>query len=186
MEKDPFNIHDAIVLTLKANDGEITSKTTMQKLLYFYTMKSKTLNTVQHIRSFYGPFSRQVAFALDDLREFSFMDEKVTSGYYEIYHYKLTKDGEDYAERISKEHPEEYEIILNVVKTCKKYCDLEPLPLSYAAKSHYIITHSKNGSQKECTIANVTEVAKNFNWKISQEDVDNGLALLKTLGYISE
>ena len=63
-----LDVFDVIALTLYANDNEITSKTTVQKLIYFHTVMIKDLDISNYTHHFYGPFNREVSIALDLMR----------------------------------------------------------------------------------------------------------------------
>ena len=58
-----LDVFDVIALTLHANDNEIRSKTTVQKLIYFHTVMIKDLDISNYTHHFYGPFNREVSIA---------------------------------------------------------------------------------------------------------------------------
>lgn len=174
------DVYDAIALTLHANDDGLSNRTTLQKLIYFETqLKSKPLKNIQYRNHFYGPFSYQVASALDEMVAFSYLSERVSSKYnHDSYHYELTESGMKYACHAETKFHDQFETISDVVKICKEHCSLQATPLSYSAKAHYILA---NGGKDKYTIEDVRETAKKFEWKISADDVKNGLELLGKL-----
>ena len=73
------------------------------------------------------------------MSEFSFINEKIFSEYYDTFEYSLTENGVDYVDKAKETFQEEYDIIKNTVDICaSKPYELKPTPLSYAAKTHYI------------------------------------------------
>ena len=179
-----LDVFDAIALTIHVNDDEIVSKTSIQKLVYFHTITIKDLDISDYTHYFYGPFNRQVSIALEDMSEFSYIDQNVVSGYYETCSYKLTENGIRYAKNAVNKYPDEFKRISETVKICKEYCDLKQSPLSYAAKAHYILSNSKDPHKERFTPEDVKNIAKDFDWKISKEDALNGLKLLQRLNLV--
>ena len=174
-----FDVYDAIVLTLFANSDQLSNRTTLQKLIYFETLKLKSLKTITYSNHFYGPFSYQVASALDETVAFSYLSEQVSSKYnHESYHYELTKSGKNYACYIKSKFNDQFDIISNIINICKEYCNLQAKLLSYSAKAHYILVH---GGKEEYTTDDVKEAAKKFEWQISRNDVESGMTLLERL-----
>lgn len=180
-----LDVFDAIALTLYANDNEITSKTTVQKLIYFHTVMIKNLDISKYTHHFYGPFNREVSTALEDMSEFSYINQNVISGYYETYNYKLTENGIKYAETAQQKYPDEFNIITKTLQICKEYCELKPTPLSYAAKAHYILANSNDKLQDKYSADDVKTIAKDFDWNISEDDALTGLKLLQNLDLVS-
>lgn len=178
---DCIDVYDAIALTLRANADELSNRTTLQKLIYFETLRIKPLETIMYRNHFYGPFSHQVASALDEMLAFSYLHEHVHSKYhFESYHYELTQLGKKYADRALDKFSGEFEIISGIVKACDEHCKLQAKSLSYSAKAHYILV---NGGKKEYMIEDVAKIAKRFDWEIAPDDAENGLKLLEDLGF---
>ena len=173
-----FDVYDTIAFTLHANSNEISNRTTIQKLIYFYTLRIEKLN-ISYQNHFYGPYSSTVASALDEMVAFSYLDVRITMRYnYESYHYTLTPPGENYAKSRIDFFPKEYKIIEDTVQTCNNHCKLNATQLSYSAKAHYILTHTRHD---EYTIQDIKEVAKKFDWNLSETNAEEGMKLLKNL-----
>lgn len=179
-----MDVYDAISTTIYSNENIIEGRTTIQKLLYFQTVKIPTFSIPYH-HYFYGPFSRDVASALEDLSAFSYVNEIVHSGLYDSYSYELTKKGDKYAEAKIKQFPKEYEKILEIIKICKEFCDLKSAPLSYAAKSYYILTSTEEGRKGKYNNEDVRNIGKNFDWNIAENDIETGISLLQKLNLVS-
>ena len=180
-----LDVFDVIALTLHANDNEITSKTTVQKLIYFHTVMIKDLDITSYTHHFYGPFNREVSIALEDMSDFSYIEQNIISRYYETYNYKLTEKGVKYAETVKQNYPEEFKTISNTLKICKKDYALKPAPLSYAAKAYYILTSSEDGINGRYSAEDVKTIAEDFDWNISQQDTATGIKLLENLHLVS-
>ena len=174
-----FDIYDTIAYTLSASEtSRIKSKTTMQKLIYFHTIKIPSINSLNYVPHFYGPYSNRVSIALFEMSEFSFINEKIFSEYYDTFEYSLTENGIDYVDRAKQTFQEEYDIIKNTVDICtSKPYELKPTPLSYAAKTHYIKTHYLNDSDP----TNIASKATELGWNMSISDIDIGAGLLQKL-----
>lgn len=175
-----LDVYDAIALTLHANSDKLSSRTTLQKLIYFETLKLEPLKTITYRNHFYGPFSYQVASALDETVAFSYLSEQVSSRYrHESYHYELTESGKKYARDVETKFNDQFKTIRGIVKICDEHCNLQATPLSYSAKAHYVLV---NGGKDQYTIDDVREAAKKFEWQISTNDAENGMSLLEKLG----
>ena len=179
-----MDVYDSIALTIEANDGKIRGRTAIQKLIYFHTVKIPNLDICSYRHYFYGPFSREVASALEDMSAFSYLNEIAFSGLYDSYSYELTTRGKEYANKGKNSFTKEYEAISDTVKTCQEFCELKSEPLSCAAKAYYILTHTKDGMEGKYTNEDVTKVAKNFDWDISNENIDKGISLLQKLSLV--
>lgn len=180
-----MDVYDVIALTIHANNSEISNRTTIQKLIYFHTQKLSNIDITPYRHHFYGPFNREVASAIEEMTAFSYLNEKTLPGYYEAYSYTLTDAGKKYAEKTKEKFSDEYDIISKTVKICKEYCELKSTPLSYAAKTHYILTSTEEGRQGKYKAEDVKEIGKNFDWKISESDVLTGVKLLERLELVA-
>lgn len=180
-----LDVFDAIALTLHAHNNSMDNRTTIQKLIYFHTEIIKDFNISDYVHHFYGPFSREVATALEDMSEFSYVIQNVISGYYETYRYTLTDSGIEYANDAKQNYPNEFETITKTLNICDKHCSLQATPLSYAAKAYYILSNSDDKSAKYSP-EDVKTIARYFDWEISSPDAQSGLELLQNLGLVSQ
>ena len=173
--------YDVIGLTIGAHGGSITGRTAIQKLIYFAKVKIPSID-VTYTHHYYGPFSRNIAIGLENLTAFSYLEERNTSGTsFESYQYGLTTSGVEIFEKTKNDHEMEYKIISEIVDTCEKNCHLKANPLSYAAKADYILREKEINKKEGTTISDIKELAEEFGWKISEDEVAEGINLLKEL-----
>ncbi len=179
MSKRLLDVYDTICLTLAANDDQLRGRTTIQKLIYFELEKIPEIHIEPHIAYFYGPFNRQVAQGLETLVHLDVLDEKRLQNGDSSYQYTITKKGIPVIKNLIEENKQTYEKIEKIVQTCFDYCKLNPNPLSFAAKVHYML--SKRECQKGMTEDEAIQMAKSFGWKITEKDVKLGAELLEKL-----
>lgn len=172
-----LDCHDALLMTIDANDGSLHSPISIQKLGYFYTKKIGTFDA-KYVPYFYGPFSNEVASALTDLSAFSFVNEIAYSGFYGGYTYELTKMGMQHAANVSERLAGERRQIADILKVCDDHCDLKPAPLSYAAKCHHILSID---GKKEYSAEDIKQAGRGLHWDISEDDIADGTRLLQEL-----
>ena len=180
---------DAILITIKAAGDCIPGRTVIQKLVYFESISGFV--DVKYKPHYYGPYSSEVSSTIQELTYLDFVREEVetreTTGFsvsedWKKYCYTISRDGNEIAEHIKKEHPEDYNKIVNLVKICKKTAKLEVNILSWAAKVNYIL--SEQG--KPMTSEEITIIAESFGWKLSQSQIINAVELLKQLNLLSD
>lgn len=179
-----MEIADAILVTIKAAGGCISGRTTIQKLIYFESLFN--LVDANYRPHYYGPYSSDVSSIIQELTYLDFLKEEVetrettgftVSGDWKRYCYTISNDGNEIIEHIKKEHTKEYSEIVNFVKICKKTTNLDVNILSWAAKVNYILL--KQGAPM--TPEEITTIAESFGWKLSQDQIDNAVELLKQL-----
>ena len=160
-----------------SNGGTIKGRTVVQKLAYFANLRLN-VDGVRYRDYYYGPFSREVAIALDNLVSSLFVRETVRSTPIEHYTYELTRDGEDLAGKIVRESPAEHNAIKSVVDTCRKRCSLRARPMSCAAKVHFILD-----TDPECgaSARGIKGMAQDFGWNMTDQEIEHGMALLGEL-----
>ena len=170
--------YDLVLTILDANGGTVAGRTVVQKLGYF-TSVSTELEDVGYKDYFYGPFSKAVALALEDLEAAMLLHETVRSSPIESYTYTLTDDGRKIVEDVKKRCAKECSLIGQIVTRCKNHCDLQAHPLSCAAKSHHILNRRNGG--EGYTPAKVEAMARDFGWNLVESDIKRGVGLLKVL-----
>ena len=172
-----MSIRDALIIILGALGGKVQSKTKIQKLCYFLSVIfGYDYGFKAH---YYGPYSQQVENALDDLLGIGFVTSAresfgASAGGFEVvrYDYTLTKDGESIYEDL-KNLPEAGKISDLIAKMK----DFDYVKLSIAAKSHYILKQEG----KPMNADKIREKSKNFNWNITDKDINSAIDFLKGL-----
>ncbi len=106
---------DAILATVAATGAPLQGRTSLQKLVYFEAENS--LVDAKFKPHFYGPYSEDVANAVDSMVALGYLKENVTvlgeqtdpwlaavSGEVKVYSYELNDEGKQLAEEIEKRH----------------------------------------------------------------------------------
>ena len=179
---------EAVMLVLNAADGKISGRTTIQKIVYFGTVQ----NLVKAIYRphYYGPYSAEVADALQTVTSCHFVDEamdtsdmkKGTDSFeWRRYTYSVNEEGNKVIDFLKTNSPKEIEGIRSLVSTCKSTANLDPNILSWAAKVNYILNQEK----RSMTDAEIINVADTLNWKLSGPRVEKGVRLLKNLNLVT-
>lgn len=174
-----LDAYDIICLTLLANGGQISGRTVLQKLIYFEMQKIPKLGIRPHIAYFYGPFNQQVAEGLETLVHLNILNERQLRGSYE---YAILNKDTPIVNQLIADNKKTYEKIKNIVQICREYCNLRSNPLSFAAKTHYMLTKSK--CKKGMTKKEVVSMAEKFGWHITEKDIRSGANLLQQLGLV--
>lgn len=174
---------DALLDIVDLAGGKIAGRTTIQKIGYF----SKILGVVKtpYHAHYYGPYSADIAETLEDLTAIGFLEKTVETKFnrnipvspdWKRYIYQITDDGKTYLQSI-RETPgflEEERKIHDIVQTCKDDAHLDPYILSWAAKVHFIL--NKSGDAMD--VDDVRKTASNFNWDLSEGQIEKGIDLL--------
>jgi uncharacterized protein YwgA len=175
-----------IILYLLSLQGEINSKTKLQKLLYFLSLRlSKDFGFSAH---FYGPYSRQVEAAMDELIGAGFVN--VTRDVWGIdanrgfemkrYNFSLTDMGKNFAPNFEKENYQESKKIKDFVEQLNDAGNPDYFSLSIAAKACHILLDAK----KPMAAEQIESRAKAFNWEVEQKDIVNAISILKKLHFV--
>ena len=179
-----MEISDAILVTIKIAGNNFLGRTSIQKLVYFLSVFK--IVEVKYRPHYYGPYSVDVASSIQMLSSIDFLNEKVetseTTGYpvpedWKRYLYSLSTDGEQIVGQFKKSNRSDYDEIYRVIKICKDSVNFNPDILSWAAKINYILSKKEESMTYEAII----NTADSFGWKLSSEQVDMGVKLLKNL-----
>ena len=173
-----LNSYDTIALILDAAGGSLRGRTALQKLAYLSSVKIPEIEDQGFKAHYYGPYNTKLSASLANMVAYSFLDEtNVPGNRYGGYRYSLTDDGTQIVKEVKELHSDTHEKILEVVKTCEKFCKLESAPLSYAAKIHYLLRHTRD----KLTTQDIQRDAKDRGWDMTEDDVRQGMDLLKQL-----
>ena len=109
---------------------------------------------------------------------YSFLYEASTPGdRFGEYTYGLTKDGWTIAKSAEEKYKDTFEKVAKIVRTCKNFCGLKAMPLSYASKIHYLLDSHESGM----SFSDAVEHARQLGWDISENEVEQGTKLLGRL-----
>ncbi|OAI51136.1 hypothetical protein AYO44_17295 [Planctomycetaceae bacterium SCGC AG-212-F19] len=184
-----MNAYDFVHLALHAMGGEIKGKTKLQKTVYFLGLLSKMDGDLGFDAHFYGPYSADVAGAVQRLRALGFADQtsssmgSVDSSGFEVARYDLalTDEGRRMAEGKARANPTEWEKIKAAAERIKASKELDYMKLSIAAKTKFML-----GKQKgPVPFDDLAEQAKGFGWSITRDEVREAAEFLASLGLVT-
>lgn len=178
-----LSAHNVIILTLIALGDRPVGRKALQKLIYFATKKiSANIGYKPH---FYGPFSKDVAVALEDLVAIGCLNEETIKTYtYESHLYTLTPEWTKVAGEDKMTECSSYEIIHDIVKKCDDYCKLSANTLSYVAKAFYVLKDANPDKDIKITNQNVKSMGQKFGWNIPAPYLNGGFKLLSELNLV--
>ncbi|RZN34084.1 MAG: hypothetical protein EF813_10355 [Methanosarcinales archaeon] len=181
---------ESILLTLLYSEKKmIAGRTLLQKTEYF--LNEKIGLGIEFTPYYYGPYSAEIADALESLRASDIVKEKVVeypSFDFHItfeprkYIYHLTDIGKDIAEVIEKKYQDEAE---QIKKSLSEMRDLgmpyDYKNLSIAAKMDHILKLEG----KSMTSDEIMDEAKTLGWKISEDDAETAVTFLEKLNLVT-
>jgi hypothetical protein len=175
-----------VLMLLKASDGSISSKTKIQKEMYFLSLWMKEDFVFRP--HYYGPYSPEVEQGLNELIGAGFVNMRresfgVVSQGFEIqrYDFSMTDEGKEMADYLKKENPDKYSNIEGFIKKLKDMGNPNYLQLSIAAKVYFIL--HKEG--RHMTKSEIIEKAKSFDWNIRENDIYVAVEILQKLNIIT-
>jgi len=152
-------------------------RTKIQKMMYFAAQKNVIKDSFKN--KYYGPFSSKVAQSIESMVEGRYLNEKIHyfSNGYVGHSYYSSDDVKDIMPIIREKNKDVIVNIEQIVAACKGKTSNE---ISKAAKIHYIL---KNKG-KEMTDSQIISSAKEFDWNITQEEIEASTELLLSLKLI--
>jgi len=183
-----MNAYDFVHLALFALGGEIKGKTKLQKTMYFLGVLTSSQKDLGYRPHFYGPYSAEVAGAIDRLRSLGFVDQSVAGigafdqQGFEVarYDFRLNDQGKRIAKMKSERHPDLWKKIQTAVKCMEKAKDQDYMKLSIAAKTYYMLGE-KSGP---ASVSELTALATKFGWAVTKDQVSEAFQFLKSAGLI--
>ncbi len=180
---------DVLLLVVKSEpENRLRGRTLLQKKVYFLSvLMGVNFDFTAHR---YGPYSSLLAGNLDSLVAHGFLNEDIESfatastdrsvfGEMRRHTYFLTDEAKELWRDIENE-PE--------FRTWKR--ELERINaheiahdfnrLSIAAKVHYIVSRGGNGTYQQ-----IRQVAKEYEWDVSEDDIESVLSFLTELGLVT-
>ena len=179
---------DFVLLGLHAMGGEVRGRTKLQKTIYFLGVLTGHLDDLGYRAHYYGPYSEDVADAVNRLRSVGFVDQSaagcgmINRSGFEVcrYDFRLTDDGMQVAKAKADAEPEFWERLQDAVGALKKAGDLDYIRLSIAAKTCFML-----GKRGKATMTDLANLAKRFGWKVTSDQVTEGAKYLSSLGLVT-
>jgi len=175
--------YDFVQLTFLALGGEIKGKTKLQKIVYFLGLATGTQDGLGYRAHFYGPYSDEVASAVERLKALGFLDQTVsgigivdTRGFEVARHdYRLSEAGKAMAEVKRQSEGNLWAKLQQAVEAMKVLFDQDYMKLSIAAKTWFLLGE-KNGNARMDDLA---ALAPKFGWSVSVEQIKDAVQSLK-------
>ncbi|MBN2330080.1 MAG: hypothetical protein JXR73_23270 [Candidatus Omnitrophica bacterium] len=184
-----MNTYDFVHLAIYAIGGEVKGKTKLQKIIYFFGVLTNMHKELGFNPHYYGPYSSEVAAALDRLKMLDFVTENIYSGGsldsngFEVarHDFSLTDEGKKIAEAKKKVYPKFWGKILDVKNQLDSagIRDTDYMKLSIAAKI-YLIKEENN----QINLSELSERAKKFGWQIDDSQIRESTDILTRLNLL--
>jgi hypothetical protein len=180
---------DFVQLAISALGSEIQGKTNLQKRIFFLGELTGQLDELGYRPHFYGPYSDDVAAAVEDLKTVGFLDQNVQSsaGYDESgferrrYDYQLTETGRSVANAKKARNAELWTQLGKAVDKLKSAGDLDYMRLSLAAKIYFLL----GKQQGEATRDQLARLARQFGWRVTPKEITDAGTFLEQLGLVT-
>lgn len=174
-----LDAYDLLLMILHSSKdcNRISGRTALQKIGYFSVNKLKIEN--DYSAHYYGPYSPQIAYALERLVSLNLVKENefLTHNERTMYSYELTEEGRKYCQTLLESHKREYRAIKKIVEVANEIDGDKIDVISRAAKVHYI---TKRAGQ-ELPPSDLTRRAESLGWSLSNEQIQESNELLKEL-----
>jgi uncharacterized protein YwgA len=179
---------DFVLLALHAVGGKIEGKTKLQKTVYFLGLMTGHLDDLGYRAHYYGPYSDDVADAVNRLRSVGFVDQSaagcgtVGKSGFEVcrYDFRLTDDGRQIAEAKTAEMSDVWKKLQDAADKMRQAGNLDYVRLSIAAKTHFMLGKKKG----KATMAELAGLARNFGWKVTSHQIKEAAQYLSRLGLV--
>lgn len=180
-----MRLTDLILIVIDHNKGKFIGRTLLQKAIFFINeLADQNISFRPH---YYGPYSSEVAVALENLVGIGFLNEtgERFSGGWNVwgevkrYTFELTGEGKEIVQTIKKTN--EYKDIKKTLKKLGEFAESKDYDkLSKAAKIYHIVK-----SKGKITEANIKKEASRLGWFLKHEEIDEMSSLLEKLNLIT-
>jgi uncharacterized protein YwgA len=183
-----MNAYDFVHLALHALGGGVRGKTKLQKTIYFLGLLTNTVRDLGYRAHFYGPYSADVAGAVDRLRALGFAEQSV-SGLgavdpqgFEVARYDLTLNdaGKRIAEYKAHNNADLWMRLKGAVTVLNRVGDQDYVKLSVAAKIRFMLGED----ERPARTGDLTRLAAHFGWAVTPEQVQEAARFLQSIGLI--
>jgi uncharacterized protein YwgA len=174
-------------LVLLAFDGTIQGRTKLQKTVYFVGVLSRLLPSLGYRPYYFGPYSGEVAAAVNELEGLGFLRQTSASAGsvdpkgFEIarYDYTLTPEGYQIAKEKSEQVPDLWNRIQEAAQRLRTMPNTDYVKLSIAAKMLYLL-----GEKGVATVDELVEMTPRLGWTVSRDQMEDAAKFLKSLDLI--
>jgi len=145
--------YDFVHLVIHAAGDSVQGRTKLQKLVYFVGALMGRLERLGFRAHYYGPYSPDVAGAVQELRGLKFLQQHAVSfgttdrsGFeFNRYDYSLTKEGKEMAYEKASIYPDEWILIEKAVQKINSTNTQDYVRLAIAAKTHLLSRQNSKG-----------------------------------------
>ncbi len=174
--------YDFVHLAFLALNGEIKGKTKLQKTVYFLGLLTGHEEDLGYRPHYYGPYSDEVANAVERLKTLGFLDQSVAgmgsvdSRGFEVarHDYRLNQSGEKIAKAKAERFSSDWENIQRAAKALAKLFERDYMELSIAAKTYFMLKENKGHTSD----ADLAALAPKFGWSVKPAQVRSAAQLL--------
>lgn len=168
-----------LLMIIDACGGKIESKTKLHKIAYFVSIKLN--QNFQFTAYLYGPYSQMIEDGLNELTAVGFIDmsfcsynESVNGFEKKKYSFEINDKGKELLNYLKNQNNEIY---ITIKENAEQLKEKNYNELSIAAKAHYILDKEK----QPLNFHQISNKANEFHWKISKEDIDTAIEILRKL-----
>jgi uncharacterized protein len=183
-----MSAYDFVQLAFLALGGEIKGKTKLQKIVYFLGLATGHEDELGYRPHFYGPYSDEVASAVERLKVLGFLDQTVAgvgtvdSRGFEVarHDYCLNESGKSVAEAKSRLLAEDWSSMKEAAKAGKQLLGRDYMQLSIAAKTFFMLREK----QGRASMKDLESLAPRFGWSVSAEQIRDAAKVLQDAGFV--
>lgn len=180
-----MNAYDFTHLALLALGGSIQGRTKLQKTIYFLGILTGNLDDLGYRAHFYGPYSDEVAAAVNRLKSLGFLQQTTQStgardeGGFEIARqdFELTDEGEAVAQQKADNNPSPWKNIQKAAQHLKSAGEIGYMRMSVAAKTYFMLRKTQKANALE-----LAEMAKKLGWDPTPAEINESVSFLEKLG----
>jgi len=176
---------DFVHISLHALGGEVHGKTALQKKIYFLGVLTDTLEELGYRPHFYGPYSDEVAQAMQELKTIGYVEQDVRStgmadaaGFERSrYDYRLTDVGKRVAQAKATASGGLWTKLQTIAERLKTAGNVDYMKLSIAAKTFFLLGQPGASPSKD----DLAQLASKFGWRVTPEEVQEAGKYLQKL-----
>ncbi len=177
-----------VQLGLLALGGVVHGKTKYQKSIYFLGLMTGCVESLGYRAHYYGPYSEDVAEAMDWLRIIGAVDQSssglgtVDSSGFEIrrYDYRLNPRGRSFVENRAEQHPDLWQKMQKAADSLGKAGEMDYSSLSIAAKTYFLLDQRQGPATRD----ELRRFAIRYGWEVTASQLEEAGAFLEKLGLI--